>query len=153
MTVQMDELDFRKMGEKDLDQIMMIEAMSFPFPWCRESFQNECKKDHSVSVIAEWNECIVGYVIGWHVLNEIHIANIAVHPEWRRKGIAEKMIRKLLKEHPSCDLVLLEVRRSNYVARSLYHKLGFHETGVRKNYYTSEGEDAILMEKRLSWSY
>ncbi len=138
------------MEERDLDQIMMIEEISFPSPWCRKTFQSELKNNHSVSIIAESNQRITGYVVGWFVADEIHITNIAVHPEWRRKGIAETMIERLLTKHTSCRSVLLEVRRSNVVARSLYNKLGFHEMGIRKNYYTNEGEDAILMEKNLT---
>lgn len=138
------------MQENDLDQIMIIEKISFTSPWRRETFQNELKNNQSISIVAEWNQQIKGYVIGWLIVDEIHITNIAVHPEWRRRGIAETMIQRLLAEHTSCRLVLLEVRRSNYMARSFYNKLGFHETGIRENYYTTEREDAILMEKRLT---
>ncbi|MCJ7812438.1 ribosomal protein S18-alanine N-acetyltransferase [bacterium] len=138
------------MQKGDLDQIVNIERMSFLSPWKWEHFQSELEKDFGISIIAEVDQFIVGYLIGWFVANEIHIGNIAVHPKWRRKGIGEMMIQKLLTEYKSCSLVQLEVRFSNRAARSLYRKLGFYEIGIRKNYYTFEREDAVLMEKRLS---
>ncbi len=93
------------MQEKDLDQIMTIEEISFPSPWRRETFQSELKNNHSISIVTEWNQQITGYIIGWLIVDEIHITNIAVRPEWRRKGIAETMIRRLLAKHTSCRLV------------------------------------------------
>ncbi len=138
------------MQKEDIDQIVNIERVSFLAPWKREHFQSELEKNFGISIVAVVDQLIVGYLIGWSVVDEIHIGNIAVHPKWRRKGIGEMMIQKLLTECKSCSLVQLEVRFSNRAARSLYRKLGFYEVGIRKNYYAFEREDAVLMEKRLS---
>ena len=137
------------MHEADLDQIMTIETDSFSLPWSRKSFEVELKKEFCFSIVALANTKVVGYLIMWLVADEIHIANIAVHCEWRRQGIAEMLMRIAIQNSHGFSWMGLEVRRTNRAARALYTKLDFIEVGVRKNYYQVEGEDAILMAKVL----
>jgi ribosomal-protein-alanine N-acetyltransferase len=137
------------MCRKDLEQVLAIEEASFPSPWSWKSFETELRKDFSVSIVADVDDRVVGYLIGWFIADEIHIANIAVHPEWRKRGIGELLIHEIVKMGRGHSWIGLEVRRSNRAARSLYSKLCFREVGVRKNYYAQEGEDAILMVRRI----
>ena len=132
-----------------MDQVLSIEAISFSSPWSRKSFESELKKEFSISLVALIDNEVVGYLIQWLVADEIHIANIAVHPEWRRHGIGETLLRKVIQENKGFSWMGLEVRRKNRSARALYKKLGFREVGIRKNYYLQEREDAILMVKHL----
>ena len=134
----------------DLDQVMAIETDSFSLPWSRNSFEVELKKESCFSIVALANYKVVGYLIVWLVADKIHIANIAVHYEWRRHGIAEMLMRIAIQNSKGFSWMGLEVRRTNRAARALYTKLGFIEVGDRKNYYQLEGEDAILMAKYLN---
>jgi len=129
----------------DLEAVLGIEQVSFVQPWTRGAFVQELIKSYAVLRVAEIGSRIAGYVIAWLIEDELHIANVAVHPEFRRRGIAERLILTVLAEDPRIRWAGLEVRRGNAAARAMYRKLGFEETGVRERYYTTEGEDAILM--------
>ena len=139
------------MRADDLDQVLAIERMSFRSPWSRRQFEAELEKDFGVCAVAVAGEGVVGYLIVWLVADEVHIANVAVHPAWRKQGLGERLIGEAVwgREREGFRWVGLEVRRSNRAARALYRKLGFVEVGVRKNYYVQEGEDAVLMAKTL----
>jgi ribosomal-protein-alanine N-acetyltransferase len=142
--------EIRKMTRSDLKQVMQIENASFVSPWSRKSFESELKKDFGFSYTAVEDKRVIAYIIGWLVADEIHIANIAVHPRWRRRGIAMVLMQKVIELYPGFTWIRLEVRRSNLAARNLYRQLGFKEIGIRKHYYVKENEDAILMTKYLS---
>ena len=86
----------RRMSIDDLDRVMAIEEASFASPWSRASFENELRKEYGVPLVVEIKGHVVGYLIQWLVVDEIHIANIAVHPQWRRQGFAEMMIEHCL---------------------------------------------------------
>ena len=137
------------MRKEDLEQVVAIEEMSFPSPWSRKSFKSELKKEYCQSIVSEIDNRVVAYLILWIVADEVHIANVAVHPVWRKRGIGEILVRRAMADCEGFYWIGLEVRRSNMVARSLYIKLGFCEVGVHKNYYAREGEDALLMAKWL----
>ncbi len=139
----------RKMTRSDLKQVMQIESASFVSPWSRKSFDSELKKDFGFSFTVVEGKQVIAYIIGWLVADEIHIANIAVHPQWRRQGIAMVLMQKVIEGYPEFSWIRLEVRRSNLAARNLYRLLGFKEVGIRKHYYVQENEDAILMTKYL----
>jgi len=145
----MDTVVFRPMEHEDLDQVLSIEAACFTTPWSRVSFENELSKSHGISTVAVSEGRVAGYLIVWMVADEIHIANIAVHSDWRRQGIGSRMIHQILDNTNGFKWIGLEVRRSNRVARALYKELDFVEVGVCKKYYVIEGEDAILMAKQL----
>lgn len=104
------------------------------------------------SILAEIDGLIVGYVLFWLLPGAIDIHNIAVHVDYRRRGIARLLLGKVLAEarNQSSLRVMLEVRKSNLPAQKLYQSLGFLTTGVRKGYYSDDGEDALAMSLDLA---
>ena len=137
------------MQEADLGQIMEIERACFPSPWSQQSFLAEFEKDYSMMICAVEGDQIAGYLIAWLLLDEIHIANLAVHPKERRRGIGELLVQYLIDRSDGFRWIALEVRESNRGARKLYEKLGFRRRGIRRNYYTNEIENAVIMQKNL----
>lgn len=139
----------RGMTIRDLDRVLQLEEKVFPSPWSREAFLNELLANEfsQAWVAIDSQNKVVAYLIAWHIVDEIHIANIAVDPHVRRQGLAEWMMKVLLDEAKERDISIahLEVRVTNEAAIRLYKKLGFEIVGRRKNYYKEEQEDAILM--------
>jgi [ribosomal protein S18]-alanine N-acetyltransferase len=138
----------RLMTNRDLDDVLELEHQSFTLPWSKEAFYNELHHNqHAVYVVIEDDGKIVGYCGTWLILDEAHITNIAVLPTYRGRGLGEKLLRYMMNFSKSRNVVTmtLEVRVSNFVAQSLYEKLGFKKGGIRKNYYSDNGEDAIVM--------
>jgi len=133
-----------------IDDIMMVERLSFTIPWSRESFIHELKDNKfSRYISALVNGKVVGYAGMWIIFDEGHITNIAVHPEFRKNGIGSRLLEKLIdiSQENGVEKLTLEVRRSNTAAKNLYYKYGFKEEGIRKCYYADNGEDAIIMWK------
>ncbi|MBN1894933.1 ribosomal protein S18-alanine N-acetyltransferase [bacterium] len=142
-------MTIRPMCETDLDPVLAIEKQSFASPWTKEAFEQELRKPFGICLVAEEEGAVLAYLVAWRVMDEVHIANLAVHPDRRRLGAAEALMRFLESRERSAVWMGLEVRKGNAAARSLYRKLGFFETGLRRRYYQAEGEDAILMSKVL----
>lgn len=143
----------RRMEMKDLDDIEIVEALSFPTPWSRESFINEIKTNvFARYLVVEREGVVVGYGGMWLVVDEAHITNIAIHPDFRGHGLGEKLMRTLMlvARESGAEHMTLEVRRSNIPAQQLYEKLSFQAEGVRPGYYTDNGEDAIIMWAALT---
>lgn len=137
----------RKMLEKDLSEVEKIEQSCFTSDaWSESSFVYAMESDELLSLTAEIDGRVAGYIVVTRIV-EASIDSIAVAPEYRRQGVAEKLIRAAL-EGFSGD-VFLEVRQSNLAARELYKKLGFEEISVRRNYYERPDEDAIIMKAQL----
>ncbi len=130
-------------------QIAELEKMCFNDPWSEKSVASELHNSLSLWLIALDGDRVTGYVGSQSVLGESDMMNIAVHPDYRRQGIAEKLVNSLvaaLKERGNHSL-MLEVRVSNESARKLYEKLGFQQVGLRKNYYRNPREDACILRK------
>ena len=145
-------LSFRYMREEDLDQIMIIEKESFTLPWSREAFYNELHHNqYAVYIVLEDKGEVIGYSGVWIVVDEAHVTNIAILPQFRGRKLGEALLRKLMdiSREMGATSMTLEVRVSNTPARSLYCKLGFQEGGIRKKYYTDNSEDGIVMWVRL----
>lgn len=141
-----------KMTEKHLDAVMEIEREAFAVPWSRESFEMEIKRNKcAYYIVALLDDKVVGYGGMWLVIDEGHITNIAVHRDYRGRGIGKKIIEGLINEAKNRNLVAmtLEVRVSNKVAIHLYEKYGFVPFGRRKGYYADNNEDAIIMWKYM----
>ena len=138
-----------KMSSEHVPQIALLEKMCFHDPWSENSISSELNNSLSVWLVALDGESVVGYVGSQTVLGWTDMMNVAVHPDYRRKGIAEQLVVSLeneLKNRESTCLTL-EVRVSNGPAKSLYDKLGFVEVGRRKNYYRNPREDALILRK------
>jgi ribosomal-protein-alanine N-acetyltransferase len=140
----------RRMRESDLPEVRTIEAVSFSNPWSDNTFRGEIQNT-SVSfpmvVVEKPGDRVVGYIIYWHIREDVQVNNIAVHPEYRGRGIGEALMRHVIgkvRAH-GATFITLEVRPSNAAAVTLYKTLGFEILGTRKNYYTNPDEDAYLM--------
>jgi len=145
----MSEVLIRKMVEADLEQVVAIDQVSFSLPWPPRSFRYELTDNFvSRSWVAEVDERIAAIMVGWMMIDELHVATIATHPDFRRQGIGRKLLVHALIAARDEDGVIrayLEVREKNESAQSLYLGLGFVEDGRRKEYYKDTNEDAILM--------
>jgi ribosomal-protein-alanine N-acetyltransferase len=143
---------FRFMREEDIDQVLEIEHASFTTPWSSEAFYNELNMNKfAIYIVMEINQKVVGYCGVWIVIDEAHITNIAILPEYRGRKLGEALMEKLFEvaKAMGAKTMTLEVRVTNYVAQSLYRKFGFQKGGLRKNYYTDNQEDALVMWVRL----
>jgi ribosomal-protein-alanine N-acetyltransferase len=144
-------IEFRKLKLRDLSVIEEIERTSYPTPWSRSMFAGELAKPSSIclgAVDVERNE-LIGYLIISRYVDAWHVMNIAVAPEYRRRGIARQLMERLF-EVTARDArrgYTLEVRISNEAAIRLYEGLGFRARGVRRGYYTDNREDALIMWK------
>lgn len=150
----MQDIIISKMTFDDLNDVYEIDKLSFPVPWSKSSFEEELKNILSYYLVARLNSKIVGYIGSWLIIDECHITNIAVHPNYRERGIAIKLVEALLAycNENGISYVLLEVRKNNFQAQNLYERFGFKSDGIRKNYYkNSDGtyDDAILMTKEF----
>lgn len=139
------------MTPADLDQVLSIERMSFVFPWSTRFFLQELQAECARSVLAQIKERVVGYILFWVMPDHIDIHNVAVHNSFRRRGIGRALLEHVISEgrRLNSTKVTLEVRKSNVAAQKLYHSIGFVETGLRKGYYSDDGEDALTMVLRI----
>ncbi|MDR6120603.1 ribosomal protein S18-alanine N-acetyltransferase [Neobacillus drentensis] len=139
---------FRYMREEDIDQVLEVEHASFTTPWSREAFYNEIHNNKfAVYIVLEEENQIIGYCGTWVVIDEAHVTNVAIMPGYRGKKLGEALMTKLMSvaRELGARSMTLEVRVTNHVAQSLYRKLGFQNGGIRKNYYSDNQEDALVM--------
>ena len=138
---------FHTLSEEHLDEIMEIERLSFTTPWSRLAFIHEIESPHSIFEVMTLNGRLIGYGGFWLIADEAHISNIALHPDHRRRGLGRKLLTRLLGQavERGAAKATLEVRPSNEAAQRLYDSFGFKMIAVRKNYYTDEREDALIM--------
>lgn len=132
-------------------QVAELERLCFSDPWSENSVASELNNPLSLWLVAMDGDTVAGYIGSQTVLDESDMMNVAVHPQYRRQGIAEALVLELsrwLKEKGSHCLTL-EVRASNDPAKKLYEKLGFQQVGCRKNYYRNPKEDALILKKML----
>ena len=138
----------RKMTKDDIDSVLEIENACFSDPWTYGMFLNELSQDITEYRVAVVDGKIVGYMGMYQTLDEGNITNVAVLPEYRRRGIANKLIAEFVKlaQEREFAFLTLEVRKSNLGAIKLYEQNGFVSVGVRPKYYNNT-EDAILMTR------
>lgn len=139
----------QNMTRDHVSQIAQLEKICFSDPWSENSIAYELTNQLSCWLVALEGETVAGYIGSQTVLDETDMMNVAVHPDYRRKGIAEALVTELvkaLKERGSRCLTL-EVRASNDPAKLLYGKLGFAQIGRRPNYYRNPREDALILRK------
>jgi ribosomal-protein-alanine N-acetyltransferase len=138
----------RPMGEDDLEQAWAIDQISFSLPWPKRAFRYELFENPKSKLwVAEMNHKVVGAIVVWVILDEAHIATLAVLPEFRRLGYAQKLVLKALTSAigDGAQHATLEVRASNIAAQNLYRGFGFEIVGRRLSYYQDNREDALIM--------
>ena len=148
----MSTLTIRQAKLYDIPALARIERDSFARPWSAEEITREIVKNEKAFVaVAELGGETAGYADMWIIADEAQLYNIAVAPEFRGKGIGSIILRYMAEkaEAMGCTVMLLEVRRSNAPAVSMYRREGFRESGIRKGYYAEDYEDAILMDKEI----
>ena len=145
----------RQLTSEDIAQVMAIERMSFPSPWSEQMVIEELSNPVSSFLVLEVEGRILGYLCAWWVDREVHLLNLATHPEARRRGVAKRLLRELIEAAMAAGVerIFLEVRESNSVAQNLYSSLGFTKVGRRPMYYADTKEDAIVMSLDLGDSF
>jgi ribosomal-protein-alanine N-acetyltransferase len=146
-------IQIRPMLLNDLEQVKVIDQLSFSMPWPDNSYRYELVENPaSLLWVAEGETAngesrVCGIVVVWLILDETHIATLAVHPDYRGFGIGKQLLTVALEEsaQQGAKLATLEVRDSNKVAQNIYRKCGFESVGRRRRYYRDNREDAVLM--------
>lgn len=130
-------------------QVAALEKICFSDPWSENSVASELENPLSCWLVALDGETVAGYVGSQTVLDETDMMNVAVHPDFRRQGVAQALILALTEElkKRGSHCLTLEVRASNDPARALYESLGFALAGTRRNYYHNPKEDALILRK------
>jgi len=138
-----------QMEERHVEAVAALERVCFCDPWSINSIRYELTNPLSYWLIAESDGQLVGYVGSQSVIDEADIMNIAVSPDFRRKGIAREMINRLIEvlKTKQVHSLTLEVRVSNAGAIALYSQLGFQQVGLRPGYYRNPKEDALILRK------
>jgi len=132
----------------DIKGVQEVERTSFPIPWPANAFRHELTQNKNARyVVARDGDRIVGYAGLWLMVDEAHITTFAVHPDARRRKIGERLLQRLFEiaGDIGAEWLTLEVRASNIAAQRLYEKYGFKRAGVRRRYYSDNGEDALIM--------
>jgi ribosomal-protein-alanine N-acetyltransferase len=141
------------MHAADLADVLVIERASFSMPWSRGAFLYEIEQNQVARCwVGRQDGRIVGYICLWEVADELHVTNVAVHPDLRRRGIARALLQSVFARARASGtrMVMLEVRPSNTEALPLYESFGFRVVGRRRGYYYDTGEDALVMEATVN---
>ena len=136
------------MTMQDVEQVIELDRASFSLPWPERSFKYELEQNEASRCwVAELDSQVVGMIVTWLIVDEVHVATFAVSPAHRRRGIAQRLLAHTLLDsfRSGAEKAYLEVRKGNLPARALYEKFGFVEVGIRKKYYQDNGEDAVMM--------
>lgn len=140
------------MKDVNINGVYNLSKECFAIPWTLDSITNELNNPLAKYIIAEDLETneVIGFVGIWIIAGEGDITNIAVNPNYRKHGVASNLLLNLLDicKSLNCNDITLEVRESNIPAQNLYKKFDFKEEGIRKGYYSDNGENAIIMWKR-----
>ncbi|MBQ7345314.1 MAG: ribosomal protein S18-alanine N-acetyltransferase [Oscillospiraceae bacterium] len=136
------------MEEGHVPQIAELEKLCFSEPWSEKSVASELQNPLSLWLVALDGDVVAGYIGSQTVLDETDMMNVAVHPDYRRQGVARMLVGSLMDAliQRGSHRLTLEVRASNEPARSLYETLGFSQVGLRKNYYRAPREDALILQ-------
>ena len=142
-------MEIRLMTADHVSQVAQLEKLCFRDPWSENSVASELNNPLSLWLVAVEGEKVAGYVGSQSVMGESDMMNVAVHPDFRRQGIGERLILDLIDQlnQRGNHSLTLEVRASNVSAIALYRKLGFEQVGLRKNYYRNPKEDALILRK------
>ena len=140
---------YTEMKAEHVPQVAQLEKLCFADPWSEMSIASELQNLWAYWLVAVQDDMVVGYIGSQSTIDETDVRNVAVHPDWRRQGIAEQLIKNLIEElkERGSHALMLEVRASNAPAIALYEKMGFRQVGLRKNYYRNPKEDALILRK------
>lgn len=151
----MEKIFVTKMLNNDVEEVFQLEKLVHPeHHWSKESFYNELANNlASYYCVRNTENKILGYIGFWKILEEAHITSLAVHPDFRKRQLAQILLIQVIKEcyAEMIKYITLEVRESNLPAISLYEKFLFESIGMRKNYYQDNGENAIIMFTQNIW--
>jgi len=138
-----------EMNTAHVAQVAQLEKLCFADPWSEKSVASELENKWALWLVAVEDDRVVGYIGSQTSIDETDVLNVAVHPDCRRRGIAEALIVELVEhlKRKGSHALMLEVRASNAPAIALYEKLGFAQVGCRKNYYRNPREDALILRK------
>lgn len=147
-------IHIRPMTLEDLPGVIQLDRQAFSLPWPERSFRFELEKNEvsrcwvAETAPAESESELSGMIVVWLIVDEVHIATLAVSPGCRRQKVAQRLLAHTLIDayHAGGSRSYLEVRRGNLPAITLYRRFGYREVGTRKNYYKDNGEDAVLMD-------
>ena len=139
-----------QMTADHVSQVAELEKLCFSDPWSESSVASELENELAYWLVAIEGDRVAGYVGSQTVLGETDMMNIAVHPDYRRRGVAETLVNALVDalKGKGSHCLTLEVRASNTPAQKLYEKMGFAQVGLRKNYYRNPKEDARILQKK-----
>lgn len=145
-------LGIRPMRDEDLVAVIAIELQVYAFPWTLGIFRDCLRVGYCCWVIT-LSERVIGYGVTSVAVDECHLLNVCIHPDWQGQGLGQKLVRRLLnlaRQH-GAETAFLEVRQSNDSACALYRRLGFVEVGRRRDYYPTQGgrEDALVLSLML----
>lgn len=135
----------------DLDDVLALDALCFYRPWTRAEYERELADPSRCFIyLARRAGTAIAYCAFWRIFDEIHLNNVAVHPEWRRQGVGAALLTHVLAEAEAIGApnATLEVRASNSAALALYDAAGFTLAGRRRDYYTHPVEDALILWRR-----
>lgn len=141
------ELHISPMTMDDISQIAALEKMCFSMPWSERLFINELENNNSYFLTIKIRNELIGYAGFWLIVDEAHIVNLAVHPEFRRQGMGGMLLKNILDmaKQKGALKATLEVRETNTPANLLYERLGFVCVALRKGYYADTKEHAVIM--------
>ncbi len=138
----------RRMELKDIPEVVEIDRSSFTLPWTERAYKYEVQENTAARCwVTTVDERVAAMLVLWLILDEAHIATIATHPHFRRRGLGSRMLTRalVLAREQGAEKALLEVRARHAVAQKIYGDIGFVEVGRRPKYYHDNGEDAVLM--------
>ena len=141
-----------EMGTGHLDAVVDIERAGFEDPWRKRDFEDALSRRNNHCLVFLRGQRVAAYAVGFLVAGEYHLADLAVHPDFRRRGLGRRFMTAVLKGLPArnVEAVTLEVRVSNLAAIGLYRKLGFRTVAIRYGYYRKPAEDALVMLKAFN---
>lgn len=145
----MNNLVVESMAEIHLEDVVEINNLSLTTPWSFESLKGELENKFCKYIVVKKAGTLIGYAGLWLIIDEAHITNVAIHPDYRGIGASNALMDGIIKICTDFNIpsITLEVRESNIVARNLYSKYNFVVEGLRKNYY-DDNENAIIMWRR-----
>lgn len=143
----MENLTLKKLDKEDVNGLYEVSSLSLKETWSLGSIEQELSNKFARYIVCKDGDKVIGFIGAWLIASEGQITNLAVHPDYRKKGIGKKLMKSLISslKNEDCNAITLEVRESNTVAKNLYKNLGFLSEGIRKNFYEDNKEDANIM--------